>query len=1277
MEEQDSPDAEKSIVDENTSMTRTETAVNIENLERRESSENIPTSSEKSDEIVLDSTPESVRRTLFERPIDIDVEEHKPVIIIQEEEKTFLISKKFVIIAVVIASILAAALVILLVLFVSPVLKKDNNDHNIPTIAPVYKIALPKPGPVYNILHTQGTQIVDRRGQPIRLTGCNWYGFETKANIPQGLWQRSYTGVLDQVKSLGFNTIRIAYSNQMLRSDAVTSGIDFVSNPNLKGLTPLQCLDKIIEYCGSINLRVILDRHSSKADNYDNENYWYIPGDAYYTEQRFIDDWVMLAQRYQDSAIVGADLWNDPKGQATTWGSGNVGTDWNLAAERVGNAIQNVNNRWLMIVEGVGNATWWGSNLMGVDTHPIRLQVPNKVVYSVHEYANDTFTQTWFKDPNFPNNLRSVWDKFFGFIIRKNIAPVMIGEFGTTFRYHSSLAWITKWMSYMDGQFTVDGVSDLKSGQYGLSFTSWPLNPYGGIGGILNDDWLSVNTQKMYYLTPSLAPIISNFNNTYLPTKRPTSSPTLKTAIPTPGPTFKFYPFDYFHTFGNQIVDKNNVPARIAGTTWSGFESTSFIPLGLWARSYKTVISQMKQLGFNTIKLPFSNQMLRSGSVVLGPDFTRNNDLVGLSPLQCMDMIVNYCGVVGMRVILTRFSALAGNSGNEMLWYVPKDNYYTHGRFVADWVMLADRYRNTAVIGFDLWNAPKLVTWGSQDPLTDWHMAAEEVGNAILARNSKLLVIVEGTGWGSTLASVASQTVNLLVPNKVVYSLQLYSNDTVPQAAIFSDPTFPDNLPARWDIAFGFIFKKQIAPLYISEFAAALQNPSDTVWIESFTHYLAGYFDGGNVSSLEEGSLGISWTAWPITPYGGIKGILQTDWLSVDSARMSLLNSTFPSPSLISNQTGVAIPEVSTTYDPSTTFYMGSYDDIITQWAYTSDRDIKFQGTVVSGLASAPSWLSYSADFKYVYATLEYANRVQAYEVNPNSGALRLINSVPSMGGSPCFISVDPLNRFLLVANYFSGNMTVLRIDSATGALMPTQQVLSHTPAASSHLHAAVIQNKYATVMDKGLDTISQYLLSDTGIASTDPVNVINAPAGTGSTHIKFHPDGKFAISLNALSVSVTLIPADPDTGLLQPMDATTFAANTYSTLMEAESNVDITSAEVVISPNGNYVYASNRDVSKNPNPSRSSISVFAVTEDPPNSFSLTLVQKVSSLGNYPRYFQLLNGGSDLVLVNQLDNTFVSYEVNPVDGLIDTNSAVISKPKSPALLQPSYTLFQQ
>lgn len=144
-------------------------------------------------------------------------------------------------------------------------------------------------------------------------------------------------------------------------------------------------------------------------------------------------------------------------------------------------------------------------------------------------------------------------------------------------------------------------------------------------------------------------------------------------------------------------------------------------------------------------------------------------------------------------------------------------------------------------------------------------------------------------------------------------------------------------------------------------------------------------------------------------------------------------------------------------------------------------------------------------------------------------------------------------------------------------------------------------------------------------------------------------------------------------------MDEIGFAAHTYSTLKEAESAVNITCAEVVISPSGFYIYASNRDVSANTDPSRSrsSISVFAVYEHANRVYTLDLVQKVSSLGNYPRYFQLLNGGSNLVLVNQLDNTFVSFVVDPFTGLIDSNSAVVSKPKSPALLQPSFTLFRQ
>ncbi len=117
-------------------------------------------------------------------------------------------------------------------------------------------------------------------------------------------------------------------------SCTVPIGIDTYLNPDLAGLPPLQCLDRIVAYCGLISMRVILVRTSAKADNFFSESSWFIPGDAYYTEAQFISDWVMLAKRFAGTAVVGADLWEQPRGSAT-WGSG-ASTDWDLAATRAG-----------------------------------------------------------------------------------------------------------------------------------------------------------------------------------------------------------------------------------------------------------------------------------------------------------------------------------------------------------------------------------------------------------------------------------------------------------------------------------------------------------------------------------------------------------------------------------------------------------------------------------------------------------------------------------------------------------------------------------------------------------------------------------------------------------------------------------------------------------------------------------------------------------------------------------------------------------------------------
>ncbi len=368
---------------------------------------------------------------------------------------------------------------------------------------------------VTGVLSTSGNQIVDSAGNPVRITGINWFGFETGNHVFHGLWARGYQSALDQIKTLGFNTLRIPYSNAMLRAGAATSSINFALNPDLQGLTPLQCLDKIIDYCGQIGLRIFLDRHSANADGYLNENVWFIGGDAYYTEQRWIDDWVMLATRYAGNpTVIGADLFNEPK-RTATWGNSTPLTDWNKAAERCGNAIQAVNPNWLIIVEGVeqsgGQSYWWGGNLMGVATLPVTLNMPNKLVYSIHDYPASVSAQTWFSTGNYPQTLGGVWDSYWGYVFKNNTAPIIVGEFGSKLLTTSDQQWLDKLTDYMDGDFDLNGSNDLPAGNRGISWTMWCFNPNSGdTGGIVGDDWTTVNQTKLGYIQASMGPSLAS-----------------------------------------------------------------------------------------------------------------------------------------------------------------------------------------------------------------------------------------------------------------------------------------------------------------------------------------------------------------------------------------------------------------------------------------------------------------------------------------------------------------------------------------------------------------------------------------------------------------------------------------------------------------------------------------------------------------------------------------------------------------------------------------------
>ncbi len=369
-------------------------------------------------------------------------------------------------------------------------------------------------------LFQRGAKLYDEAGKQVRLTGVNWFGFETSNRAPHGLWSRDYQGVLRQVDQMGFNCLRIPFSNAILQPGAQAASISFHGsdpfrpsdsnriNMELQGKTPLEILDSIIACCSALGLKVILDNHSREPDGYMNEALWYTQSVPH---EKWMADWVSLAERYKgNKTVVAFDLNNEPHGKDgvyAEWGTGNPQTDWRLAAQECGNAILAVNPDVLILVEGVERVgdilDWWGGNLSGVREHPVVLGNPEKLVYSPHEYGPEVYAQEWFSAPNFPANMEAVWDTRFGYIAKEDLGHLLVGEFGikdTASDGGRAGTWFDRFLDYMGSR---------------ISWTFWCLNPNSGdTGGILGDDWVAVKQWKLDRLKPYLAPKIENGGGT-------------------------------------------------------------------------------------------------------------------------------------------------------------------------------------------------------------------------------------------------------------------------------------------------------------------------------------------------------------------------------------------------------------------------------------------------------------------------------------------------------------------------------------------------------------------------------------------------------------------------------------------------------------------------------------------------------------------------------------------------------------------------------------------
>jgi endoglucanase len=357
----------------------------------------------------------------------------------------------------------------------------------------------------------------------------------------------------------------------------------------------------------------------------------------------------------------------------------------------------------------------------------------------------------------------------------------------------------------------------------------------------------------------------------------------------------------WWHTQGNTIRDAAGNLVRFSGVNWHGLDSENRIMHGLWGQSnpanvwtIERHLDAMKSSGFNLIRLPFSSDIFTPG-VKANPaaiDPTQNGDLVDLTCLQIVDRLVASAGARGIRIILDYHRSAGGAASESGRWY---DSTHSEASWIANWKTLVGRYASDpTVVGVDLFNEVHAgVTWEADNVnvANNWRWAAKRCANEILSVNPHLLICVqgldayqgEGGWWGAVHLGLHDVTLTLNVANQLVYEIHDYGPIVFDQP-FHQDPTFPNNLPGFWDHQWGFIHNDGLAPVWVGEWGAVLDDSVGS-WSSSLRDRERQWF--GTLKTYIQ-SKGLSWTWWCWTPESAdTHGMLKDDYSGLNSAKMS------------------------------------------------------------------------------------------------------------------------------------------------------------------------------------------------------------------------------------------------------------------------------------------------------------------------------------------------------------------------------------------------------
>jgi 6-phosphogluconolactonase len=298
-----------------------------------------------------------------------------------------------------------------------------------------------------------------------------------------------------------------------------------------------------------------------------------------------------------------------------------------------------------------------------------------------------------------------------------------------------------------------------------------------------------------------------------------------------------------------------------------------------------------------------------------------------------------------------------------------------------------------------------------------------------------------------------------------------------------------------------------------------------------------------------------------------------------------------------------------------------------------------------------PSFLALSHDQRFLYSVHGDSDYATAFALDPKSGQARLINRAATGGANGVRQAVDPSGRFLVVANYASGSIAVLAI-AADGALKDQHQLVTlagepgphKSQQASSHPHDIAFDpsGRFVLVPDKGLDRIFIFCLDGaTGRLSPTQPDCVKSRPGAGPRHLAFHPKLPIVWVLNELDSTTATYRWDAKRATLAPIQVITTLPTTFTAYS--------TAAEIVVTPDGHFLYCSNRG--------HDSVAIYAA--DPADG-ALTPIGWQPTQGRDPRFIALDPAQRFLYAANEQSDTIASFRVNAKSGKLLPSGQVIN-----------------